>query len=267
MKVCMFCGKTPVTKEHIWPNWLNSLLGPNNDKYRQISTRKYPSESPEERSHSTTKINATSKIACGECNNGWMATMEGSAKALLAPMTTRRTATVFNLEQQILISAWVTKTAMVLDSIFDGPDCFTQSERDAMRLQQVSPPHARVQMGALDSSATEMGPIRYIRLQGHVSPAATSADRADGFVIGIAVGPLLFCYLSSPDRSLASLTVTGRSTPSWFETLPPSRAASWPSVEPLNAESSLDLITQLLPRNSVQMSKAEMARIWDPHSP
>jgi len=266
MRVCMFCGDSPVTREHIWPNWLNLILAPKFDSYRQISTRKYPNESTQERSHSTTKNSATTKIACAKCNNAWMATMEGSVKTLLAPIISQQIPTALSLEQQLLISAWVTKTAMVLDNLFDGPDCFTQSERDAMRAQQVSPSHARIQMGALNSSAIEMGPIRYIRMQGHVSPIATSGDRADGFVIGIAVGPLLFCYLSSPDRSSASLTDTGRTFPRWFEILPPSRAVSWPLVESLNAESSLELITEKLPRGSVQMSKTDIVRLWDPDS-
>jgi len=238
----MFCGGTPVTREHVWPNWLNSVLPVPAGPYEEITTRRYPSEPGTRRSHKTPSINAVVHVACGACNSGWMSQLEADTKRLTTPMLQHRQHAVLSSKDQLLLAAWVTKTAMVLDAIFDGPDVFFQAQRDLLRTQHVPPVHARIRMGALDPSLVEAGPVRYLQLLGHVDYAATSRDRADGFVAGLGVGALFFVYLSPPRNEMTALATAGHATPRWFELMPPSTHAAWPP-EVLDADASLDVLT------------------------
>ena len=191
-----------------------------------------------------------------------MSELESAVKTPTAPMIQERQRTQLDFTQQLLPATWVTKTAMVLDALYDGPDVFSQDERELLRTQSVPPSHARIRMGILDPALESIGPVRYLRVLGHIGPTATSRDHAGGFVIGLGMGPLFFSYLSPPERHTPSLARNGRVTPRWFELLPPSTSAEWPPSQLLDADASFNVITEVLSKGFVQLPRQQLLESW-----
>ena len=88
-KVCIFCGGTPVTEEHIWPQWSQPVLPKSEGHRRFIFTGR--------RSRPTANIKKlydrqgsvfTVRIrrVCGPCNSGWMNDYEQTVRTVVTRM-------------------------------------------------------------------------------------------------------------------------------------------------------------------------------------
>jgi hypothetical protein len=111
-RACAFCGHLrPLTKEHIWPDWLRGVfpsletpahifgvVGDKDSWYYQ----KRPA------------FSRRAKIVCGECNNGWMSRLEMTAAPLITPMLTGERKVALNLGEQATVAFWIVKTAMTM---------------------------------------------------------------------------------------------------------------------------------------------------------
>ena len=58
----------------------------------------------------------TVKSVCGNCNNGWMRSLEGEAKHILERMFDDKPISL-DVNQQRIIATWITKMAFLFDSI------------------------------------------------------------------------------------------------------------------------------------------------------
>ena len=93
MTQCLFCDKTKLTKEHLWPDWIVQMF-PKNVPYTAGRA------SPEMRlfhEWPTNSLKQTARIVCKQCNTGWMSEIESLASPILKPcildVTQRRTFT------------------------------------------------------------------------------------------------------------------------------------------------------------------------------
>lgn len=78
-RVCVFCGGSPLTREHVLPQWLKPLV-PFEDKTgiglgggRRRTIPIPPSE-------------RTARAFCESCNTGWMSDLEGITQPILTPL-------------------------------------------------------------------------------------------------------------------------------------------------------------------------------------
>ena len=97
-RVCVFCGGSGLTKEHVWPQWLNALPevhGPDPQPHvrrphvvlgmtRDPATG-FPVHHPEQRGTEQPPWDLQVRVVCGRCNSGWMAARERRIKPLLRP--------------------------------------------------------------------------------------------------------------------------------------------------------------------------------------
>ncbi|MEK8146667.1 hypothetical protein NKH18_51540 [Streptomyces sp. M10(2022)] len=83
---CVFCGGSPVTKEHIFPQWLNEYLLPG----RQQTEQARYGEGAYDKTRQSVGLDFTVKKVCASCNNGWMSQLEVASKDALAPLITRQ---------------------------------------------------------------------------------------------------------------------------------------------------------------------------------
>lgn len=130
MRTCIFCGGRANSKEHAWPAWLLDLIRGN--KRSQIVA--------EMRHGLRCWYDAGVQIRCAcktVCNEGWMSRLEERAKPILSRLITGEHVEI-SAEQQLIISLWSLKTAMVFDV---NTGYFAQDERDRL---------FRSQTGALD---------------------------------------------------------------------------------------------------------------------
>jgi hypothetical protein len=114
-ETCVFCGRTPVTREHLWPDWL-----------RREANIRLPFEYRIEQEHdgvetrditfTTPPFTNTVKAVCTNCNGGWMSATEDSAKPILQDLIYGNGRTLDPSDQQKL-ATWAFLKACVFDEV------------------------------------------------------------------------------------------------------------------------------------------------------
>lgn len=171
---CIFCGQSAGSAEHIFPDWLN-------DVFAQIDWQ--PTGTPPQWGRGTQNLitdehienvwtaneicSLTVRKVCRECNNGWMATLEGAAKPLLTPMVLGRPTTL-TVAEQVTIGTWATKTAMVCEASMSDDRNFSPEDRRIVMTEDRPPGHVRVMAAGLEGllSPARFGLIRMEVQQG-----------------------------------------------------------------------------------------------------
>lgn len=116
-KSCLFCGeRRPMSNEHIFPKWILRHFDQEKDMLRGTHATAVGFTISER------KLDFSSLVSggvCKVCNNGWMAQLEGHAKAVLTPLFSARKASLAAQEtfrtRSHLIARWSLKTAAVLN--------------------------------------------------------------------------------------------------------------------------------------------------------
>lgn len=116
-KTCIFCGGVPLSQEHIWPQWAQSLL-PTSPRHIRATYTKSPTQpltlkkqTRRQGSVRTVKV----RRVCVSCNSGWMSLAEQGLQPVLEQMisgmptplqaATRRTLAEY-LTYKLLILDW-----------------------------------------------------------------------------------------------------------------------------------------------------------------
>lgn len=111
-RVCVFCGRAPVSLEHVWPDWLLTIehghTGGAEDAYGSERDGVI---------RSSKGIEATVKRVCEPCNNEWMSDIENASKHTLIPL-------MYGLDpdgppplttlDQAIVARWAYKTALII---------------------------------------------------------------------------------------------------------------------------------------------------------
>jgi hypothetical protein len=114
-KLCIFCGKPGVTKEHVWPDWLLKYIPKDGVNHASLSETHHRTHVEREvRKHAGAPYSGTLRIVCGSCNNGWMSVLQNDAKPILLPLVLGEERTLFR-KHQALLAAWMAMFAMVTE--------------------------------------------------------------------------------------------------------------------------------------------------------
>ncbi len=140
---CVFCGGSPVTKEHVFPQWLNRYLPPGR---QQLEQARY-GEGAFDRTRQSLGLDFTVKKVCAPCNNGWMAKLESDSKSVLEPLIIRQNLGLISLRHQRQIALWATKTAMMADQVQRTP-LLPSHQLRRMRTHRAIPSGTRVWLGS-----------------------------------------------------------------------------------------------------------------------
>lgn len=82
---CVFCGRSPTTKEDIIPKWMaKGVTALPGARKRLLFSR--GGETVELHRGTATHFNHPLKVVCSDCNNGWMSTLQREAKPILVPL-------------------------------------------------------------------------------------------------------------------------------------------------------------------------------------
>ena len=108
---CVFCGSTePLTKEHVVSAWIASLFPDVLDADHVRRFEELDGSQEERNQWSGPPFAWTVRDVCAECNNGWMADLEG--KPILTPLI-KDQARPLSLPDMMVIATWATKTVLV----------------------------------------------------------------------------------------------------------------------------------------------------------
>lgn len=123
-RVCVFCGDSPVTEEHIFPKWIRTGLP---EEVELIHERQ--KDTGERNEWTTVPLSFTCNQVCGpNCNEGWMSRLETTSQPILKPMITGgpeapvagerehtvREAVALDRDAQTIVARWALKTATML---------------------------------------------------------------------------------------------------------------------------------------------------------
>ncbi|MEL4294047.1 hypothetical protein [Shewanella xiamenensis] len=118
---CIFCGGTGMSKQHVWPDWMKTVIPRENkqEHYQnmiklQFDDSKYASITPEilkKRGHvATRKI----RNVCKKCNGGWMSRLETSVKPKMTDMMLNKQ-TILTNSEMLSISAWAVMISIMAE--------------------------------------------------------------------------------------------------------------------------------------------------------
>ena len=110
--VCIFCGRGPVTLEHVLPKWLKDVLpikGP---------VDVYVGAEGGAPSWTMASLDQKARIVCRGCNNGWMSDLEAFCRPRMASAMAQATSVSLAPTEQERVAAWAVKTALTLHAGF-----------------------------------------------------------------------------------------------------------------------------------------------------
>jgi len=130
----VFCGDdtVPLTKEHIFADWIADLYGRMPTGISQVVDHEGNAKT-----WSKNAFQDTVRIVCQErCNGGWMSNLEQRTKPILGPIITKGWTTPLSPASQATIAFWAVKTALVLDHFYQAVRVVPDSEYPALYAAQ-----------------------------------------------------------------------------------------------------------------------------------
>lgn len=138
-KNCIFCGRSPTTKEDVWPTWLAQYVPRDLKSYHGAlaeidasgevtKTQKKWGGDPRSR---------RSQCVCRECNNEWMSRLQEQAKPIVLKLAQAQVATLSVHDQKVL-AAWATMSTMTSEYI--QPSTVAVSPLDRQRFYKTKSP-------------------------------------------------------------------------------------------------------------------------------
>jgi hypothetical protein len=109
----VFCGGSPLTAEHVWPQWIGKYLPKIKGQHFAVVESEGSERTEEfrgERVPFTTKI----KCVCETCNTGWMHELETTAEPVLAPLILGKSQT-WHEWRQAIAATWALKTSIMIE--------------------------------------------------------------------------------------------------------------------------------------------------------
>jgi hypothetical protein len=158
--VCIFCGGTGLTKEHVIADWTAKYLHKNIRDHGKWSIRiDEPGDSARIVSNEIKKIDGDPRSrkvrrVCLVCNGGWMRAQQDLAKPIALPMILGSKATLFRREQMTL-AIWVLMTVMTSEHSDPEYAAIPQRHRDFLRVFQSPPDNWKIFFARYPKGMTE----------------------------------------------------------------------------------------------------------------
>jgi len=184
---CIFCGGTPLSREHLWPDWLRreAALKESFD-YRLeqevdgVETRDLNFSSP--------PFNQVVRAVCASCNGGWMSPIEQGAKPILQDLIYGHSRTLDKCDKRTL-ATWAFLKACVFDELHPQ-ERVVPAEHRARLFTYKRPPATGVAIWLGTYEAQEVGHYAY---QGLLvgRTGSPGPDEPTIYIVTITVGTLI----------------------------------------------------------------------------
>lgn len=164
----MFCGGLPLTREHVYPQWLQNFSGPQSFIDREGGYQKSVPQTVARKNSLGEYVEilatrgkkapnlheVTVKAVCAACNNGWMSALEGQVLPTLKKLA-NHDKLVLDRNLKNLLAAWAHKCFLMYDLYQDSRDrIFIDEDFISFKRSQKPPPTARLYMGFSNSPYT-----------------------------------------------------------------------------------------------------------------
>lgn len=145
---CIFCGGTPLSREHIWADWLRAYIRRNLPYYHSGRAILNPDRSLERatKKYSGDPRSRRLKIVCAKCNNGWMSSLQNAAKPILIPLLQGAAATLSH-DRQNTLAAWVAMTVICAEYLQPRSVSISVTARRWLYKERTAPADLRIWLG------------------------------------------------------------------------------------------------------------------------
>lgn len=146
---CIFCDGYGLTKEHIWPKWLNPYL-PKDVVNHEISFETiFPDRSIHETEIRSGSVQSGRvRRVCLSCNTGWMSKLQEDTKPILLPLILGQNS-LLTRKSQSTLSAWIAMLTMVAEFLDKTGTRIAISPNDRLflRTKLTAPPSMKIWIG------------------------------------------------------------------------------------------------------------------------
>ena len=242
VKGCIFCGCTPLSKEHFWPNWANALLKHPGGTHRvEHSTKKHKSNFVAKQTITKRPGQASSfklRIVCTRCNNGWMSSIEESTKPILSNMIAGDTI-ILSIQAQRKLSEWIILKMLIAEYHLDKTPISTREELAKFKQTKHIPDNLKIWIASCKDISWQSRFITsslYLCVSGSPTVNDAPLDAPDNTQsISIGAGKLFIHVLHTTVRGLElDMNVGNKAT---VIQLWPSNGVDifWPPIRDINA--------------------------------
>ncbi|NYV74549.1 hypothetical protein [Streptomyces sp. UH6] len=219
-KGCVFCGGTPLTKEHVLPRWLKVALDPTVRRHRYIAL-----SGDVTRQHVAPPLNEQVKVVCSGCNSGWMNQLEEDVRSFL-PDLIRGKPHDLDLEAQKALGSWSLKTMLMYLQTHPAEARRVVPEEDFGRFHQTHQPSASMlgRLGFMNYPPDDSIPLADTLFQGYGTPGTDHV----AWVGTLKVGCMLVQIIRVPDVAEGYRLTPYEPLPSLRQLWPPAEPIGWP---------------------------------------
>jgi hypothetical protein len=113
---CIFCGKTPQTKTHVFRKaWVDRLMVPAQGPFEMVHGSGDLTGAARESNWPAKQFDMAPGAACKGCNEGWMDDIDRAAEQIVEPMVIGHKATIRRFIDQEAVARWVTQVVILID--------------------------------------------------------------------------------------------------------------------------------------------------------
>ncbi|MEU0525988.1 hypothetical protein [Streptomyces niveus] len=219
-KSCVFCGGTPLTKEHVLPRWLKVALDPSMHRFRYIRLSDAGLQH-----HDAPPLNDQVKVVCAECNNGWMNRLEEDVRHFL-PALIRGSSCTLDARAQQALSSWALKTLLMFQYTHrpEVRAVIPPSDYEALR-ELRRPTHSMLgRVGFMNYPPDDTEPLVDTLCQGY----GTAELGGVAWVGTLKIGCLVLQIVRAPEVPEGHSLTPYEGLPSLRPMWPPSEPITWP---------------------------------------
>jgi hypothetical protein len=171
---CIFCGRTGLTKEHVWSDWLRQIVPPTLPHGNHFGTVSHRSES---KTIVVTELKGKVKPGnlqqkqlkrvCGTCNKGWMSEYVELTKAFVERLATGESVEL-DSKAQADLAVWVSIAAIMAELL--DPRSATIPRNDLRQLFKTRKPLSNWTIFLGRHNTDSWLPLRHVHTSGCFGP-------------------------------------------------------------------------------------------------
>jgi hypothetical protein len=138
---CIFCGRSPLTKEHVWSRWTHRYIphNPSQQTGRALVAVEYRDRTEFRRMRMPPDPRQWQvRAVCARCNNEWMSHLENQIKPILMPLFAGQQCRL-EPEKQVQIATWITLKTMICEFDRLGKIVSHHTQRKRMMAKHLPP--------------------------------------------------------------------------------------------------------------------------------
>lgn len=233
---CLWCGATPLTREHVVPEWLLEVLMDmtGNTEGFDLGWEYLAADgSLDARSHGQANPAVVVRAVCRACNGGWMNRLESAAMPIVEPLV-RGMAIRMTVEEQTLLARWAAKTAVMFEGYKPGAILVSSEDLQQIRHEGIAPPSYHIRLAYRADALSQ--PTNFYVAGFFASPVGVVAGDDDvqpnGFTVTLGIGHLAICINGGPAFNRPERWRSGGDSPLMI--WPPTAAGiAWPPAHPI----------------------------------